>query len=67
MVEWINFFHVERQAYIQADGSYHEKGMHELSRDQVLALDMEFCVAAVKACLPQGASAVRIRTAENNR
>jgi len=41
---------------IQADGSSHFKGIHERSRDQQLGIDIEFCVAAMRA----GVSVIRV-------
>jgi hypothetical protein len=58
----IDFQHMPTGVFIQFDGACHERGIHGKSREEVLALDLGFCLAAYK----QGAGAVRVRVCEND-
>lgn len=62
----IDFYDTASNTYIQSDGTCHDRGIHSYSREEVLDLDLEFCVAAYNKILPQGQSVVRVRACEKS-
>jgi hypothetical protein len=56
----IDFQHMPTGVFIQVDGACHERGIYGKSREEVLALDLGFCLAAYK----QGVGVVRVRVCE---
>ena len=56
----VDFLFLQHPVVIQADGSSHFTGIHGLTSDQKLALDIEFCVRAVQARV----SVIRVHDAE---
>jgi len=56
----IDFQHMPTGVFIQVDGACHERGIHGKSREEVLALDLNCCLAAYE----HGAAVVRVRVCE---
>jgi hypothetical protein len=56
----IDFQHMPTGVFIQVDGACHERGIHGKSREEVLALDLNCCLAAYE----DGAAMVRVRVCD---
>jgi hypothetical protein len=69
-VDWwhgrVDFLHAQHSIMIQADGSCHDTGMYNSSRQQLVQRDFDFCVAAYNSYLPSGGSVLRVRTSESD-
>lgn len=65
-VDWrcgrVDFFHAQHNVLIQADGSCHDKGYHQNSRQLLLQRDLKFCLDAYDKFLQSGGSVLRVRT-----